>query len=182
MSYVNGVLHGDVLVYSPIDQTVAQRIPFVEGKKKGIGTFYYQGAKTSEISFDNDMMEGDAIFYGPNEIIQSLATYKANQLHGLFSNYDNKKNLIRTVMYQNGIMEGPSKTFYPSGKLLEEVSYKANKIQGSQVQYYEDGSIMRKVLYNEDGKPIHTQSFSPKGQQTEDKAIEPTAQKTLQNS
>lgn len=184
MPYVQGVLEGTLIAYDETE-TIIQEIPYIQGKKTGVGCFYYLGGKISEITYEDDQMNGPAIFYGPNGDIHTLASYKDNRFEGEFLAFDAKKNLIRQCMYSKGKLEGPSRTFYPSGmvpeecKLFEECTYKDNKILGQQLQYFEEGALMRRITYNEEGKPIKEETFSRDGNPMAERDINPKPQKTL---
>jgi uncharacterized protein len=182
--YSQGVIDGTVIAYDAHEKII-QEVPYAQGQKKGVAHFYHLGAKTADITFDQDQMNGPAIFYGPNEIIHTLATYKDGQFEGEFRAFDTKKNILRQCTYTQGLLNGPSKLFYPSGevpdkcKIFEECLYKDNKIQGEQLQYFPDGTLMKRTTYNADGKPIKEETFSPKGEKESEKEIDPTPQKAL---
>lgn len=171
LPYVKGVLEGTVIMYDAA-QKPTQEIPYVAGQKKGLCRFYHQGMITSEITYDQDKMNGIATFYGPNTMVHAIAHYKDGHLEGPFQSFDGKKNLIRECAYKAGLLEGPCKTFYPSGKLFEEAIYKNNKVQGAQNQYLEDGALLRRVTYNDEGKPFKEETFSAKGEKLSEKKID----------
>lgn len=172
MPYAEGKLEGLFIAYDET-QKPSQEIPYVQGQKKGLACFYRHGSKTSEISYENDKMNGPATFYGPNEMVQARAYYKDNHLEGPFQSFDGKKNIVRDCTYVGGLLTGPCKTFYPSGKVFEEAVYKENKVQGAQTQYLEDGTILRRVTHNDKGQPIKEETFSSKGEKLTEKEISP---------
>lgn len=182
--YTQNVIEGTVIAYDA-QEKIIQEIPHHQAKKQGIARFYHLGSKTAEITFDQDQMSGPAIFYGPNETIHTLATYKDGQFEGEFRVFDTKKNLLRQCIYTQGLLNGPAKLFYPSGddptkcSVFEECTYKDNKIQGQQLQYFPDGALLRRVTYNEDGKAIKEETFSMKGEKQTEKEIDPSPQKVL---
>ena len=103
--YVDGDLHGDVIYY--INGKMVESFEYVQNQKHGVSfTFYDSGA------------------------IKTMSKYRKDKLHGEFSFFDRKGNLIEKGVYGDGFRQGEwivyknnqkiSSSFYENGQLIYE--------------------------------------------------------------
>lgn len=99
-----------------------------------VKTYYPDGSVQSEISYVNDVLDGNAIWYFPNRQLKS------------------EKN------YDRGILSGWVKEYYESGLLKEEYYVKNGLKDGTHKIYNQDGEL-KKISDYTDGIQTRSQTF-----------------------
>jgi antitoxin component YwqK of YwqJK toxin-antitoxin module len=165
--YKNNLIEGMMKTYDDLGSLLCE-IPFVKGKKEGIGIIYMNDTKASEISFQNDHMDGPYIAYHPNGAISTQVTYKENHMDGELSAFDDNGKLLKKETYTMGKKSGPSQTFYPSGKLYEEATFENNIPIHQSTAYHENGKPMV-IKHYKDGKTLSVDIYDENGKLQEKK-------------
>jgi antitoxin component YwqK of YwqJK toxin-antitoxin module len=165
--YKNGLIEGTMKAYDDLGSLLCE-IPFVKGKKEGVGTIYMSNAKASEISFQNDHMDGPYIAYHSNGEVSMKVTYKENHMDGELSAFDENGKPLKKETYKMGKKSGPSQTFYPSGKLYEEATFENNIPINQSTAYHENGKPMV-IKHYKDGKTLSVDVYDENGKLQEKK-------------
>lgn len=106
----------------------------IHGQTGIFKSYYPDGIPRSEISYVNDILDGQALYYFPN------------------GNLKSEKN------YSKGILNGPVREFFESGLLREEYSFKDGIKEGSHRIFYSNGALKELKIY-EKGIQVSTGSF-----------------------
>ena len=140
-----------------------------------IAKYLINGKIKTKAEWSKGMLDGDAVFYYENEIIEAEGKFNKNDKVGLWKYY-NQNGLIKTeenYVYKNkkSVKEGLFKYYYPSGKLKNSNNYEKDFLQGTSYEYFESGDIKSKYdfkdskydgkayFYNEKGTLIETVTY-----------------------
>jgi uncharacterized protein len=167
---------GTGYIYFPtgkINQTIAYRA----GKKEGLSKEYDKdGNLITLLEYSNDFLvsrekinrtdsrgqkQGDWKEFYPSGGIKSEKSYKDDQLHGYYKEYDQKGNLVLTMLYENGsivksnVQDQPDieivNRYDQSGKLIYSGPFR-NKIPvGIHRDFGPDGKVTNAKIYNDNG-------------------------------
>lgn len=166
---------GTAFIYYP-DGRIKQTINYRNGKKEGISKEFDQnGEIITLLEYNNDFLisrerinrrdeqglrQGTWKEFYPSGAIKSERTYKNDQLHGYYKEYDEKGNLILTMLYENGAIvnsrvEDNSEIevvnrYDQSGMLIYSGTYRNNLPVGIHREY-KDGKIVNSKIYNDNG-------------------------------
>lgn len=78
----------------------------------------------------------------PNGIIKSCGIYDIGERDGIWTEYDNKGNMIRESVYKNGLLHGREISWQREGGVKRvEGKYVNGHREGRWVSYFQDGSI-----------------------------------------
>jgi antitoxin component YwqK of YwqJK toxin-antitoxin module len=159
--YENNLTQGTMMGYDDLGN-ILYEIPFKDGKKEGLGTFYMNGTKSSDITFQNDQMDGSFTAYHGNGAISMQVTYKESHMDGELSAFNERGTLVKKETYAMGKKNGPSQTFYPSGNLYEEATFENNIPINQSTTYHENQKPMTIKHYKE-GKIVLTETYDDNG-------------------
>jgi len=166
---------GTAFIYYP-DGRIKQTINYRNGKKEGISKEFDQnGEIITLLEYNNDFLisrerinrrdeqglrQGTWKEFYPSGAIKSERTYKNDQLHGYYKEYDEKGNLILTMLYENGAIvnsrvEDNSEIevvnrYDQTGMLIYSGAYRNNLPVGIHREY-KDGKIVNSKIYNDNG-------------------------------
>jgi uncharacterized protein len=167
---------GTAYIYFP-DGKILQTIAYNAGKKEGLSKEYDEkGNLITLLEYHNDFLvsrekinrvdskglkQGDWKEFYQNGKIRSEKTYVDDQLHGYYKEYDNKGNLVLTMLYDKGAIVKSNVEDEPDieivnkhdqdGKLIYSGPYR-NKIPvGIHKEYGKDGKINNALIYNDNG-------------------------------
>lgn len=128
--------NGIVKVYDEYgDQLVAEH-NFVNGKKEGKYTIYYNGKLTSrsEVNYINGKKEGKYTTYDENGKLRSEVNYVNDKKEGQeYDYYQDKK--YPTCYYINDKLEGKGIS-YTDGEVDWICNYVNDKLEGKRIEYY----------------------------------------------
>lgn len=94
-------------------------------------------------------------WYGNNAIHTNVFSYPKNPLHGLYSEFNNDKNLVLQGEFKKGMKHGTWVRWDYSGQLLEKNNYKMGKLCGTstkiidgtpRITYYRNNKETRKIF------------------------------------
>lgn len=114
---------------------------FINGKREGIHRYYdEEGNFRAFLKFNNDILNGEGVWYYPNGKIKSK------------------------INYVNNTEDGMAYYFYESGVIKSFRKWNKGKIVGYAVDYYDIYSRVESImLYNDDGFLIYRKTYDEDG-------------------
>ncbi len=114
---------GEWVYYHKKSNEVMTKEFYSNGKLEGIMTTYYpNGKKTEETTYQNGTKEGLNNYYSYEGILLKKLLYKDDKLHGSASYYNSQGKILHEGSYKNGRKDGLWKN-YEDGKLISEESF-----------------------------------------------------------
>jgi antitoxin component YwqK of YwqJK toxin-antitoxin module len=170
---------GTGYIYFP-DGKVQQSITFNSGKREGLSKEYDRnGNVISLMEYNNDFLvsrekinrtdinglkQGEWIEFYPNGGKKSEKTYRDDQLHGYYKEYDARVVLVLTMLYENGSIVKSNVEDQPDieminkydadNKLIYSGPYRSNVPVGVHREFGKDGKISNAFVYNDNGTKI----------------------------
>ena len=167
---------GTAYFYFP-EGKVQQTISYNEGKKEGLSKEYDKnGNIISLLEYNNDFLvsrerinrtdskglkQGEWKEFYPGGNIKSEKTFKDDQLHGYYKEYDTRGKLVLTMQYENGsivkskVEDEPDieivNKYDDNGKLTYSGPYRNQVPVGVHRQYSADGKVTNSFIYNDNG-------------------------------
>jgi antitoxin component YwqK of YwqJK toxin-antitoxin module len=174
--YAGDKKEGTAYIYYP-DHRIKQTITYNKGKKEGLSKeFDKDGNIITLLEYNNDFLisrekinrtdnsglkQGEWKEFYPSGGKKSEKTFKDDQLHGYYKEYDNKGNLILTMLYENGsivksnVEDEPDieivNKYDQSGKLIYSGPYRNQVPVGIHREFGPDGKIANSKIYNDNG-------------------------------
>ncbi len=100
---LNGLRNGTWNVLNPLSQNVIQTLNYVKGKMNGIQeTYYDSGELASKGLMENDLKEGEWIWYNDNGTINSKVNFVHNKKDGKQILCDNYGETLKEEYYDKG--------------------------------------------------------------------------------
>lgn len=131
----------------------------ISNAQSGIMRSYYSdGVPRSEVSYVNDILDGQALYYYPNGNLKSEKNYSKGKLHGFVREYFDNGLLKEEYAMRDGIKEGTYRSYYENGGLKELIIYeKGIQIRKNNFSYdatyvtpveaFQAGNRQQQVLY-----------------------------------
>lgn len=96
-----------------------------------------------EVTYQDNLREGQATRYNEQGEIISQETYKEGKLNGpaRYYTYSDMGTNIVDANYKNALLDGPWTAYMPDGKPLIQAYYQAGKLQGPYTSLYKNGKI-----------------------------------------
>ncbi len=167
---------GIAFYYYP-DGKIQQTIQYNEGKKEGISKEYDKnGVIITLLEFNNDFLisrerinrvdakgfkQGVWKEFYPDGGTKSDKSYKDDQLHGYYKEYDNRGKLVLTMLYDNGsivkskVEDEPDieieKKYDENGKVIYSGPFRNKVPVGVHREYGKDGKVTNAYVYNDNG-------------------------------
>ena len=167
---------GTAYVYFP-DGKIKQTYIYNSGKKEGLSKEYDKNGNIITLfEYNNDFLisrerinrtdnkglkQGEWKEFYPGGTIKTEKTYKDDQLHGYYKEYDKKGMLVLTMLYDNGAIVKSRVEDEPdieivnrhdsSGKLIYSGPYRNNVPVGVHREYGDDGKVKNAFIYNDNG-------------------------------
>lgn len=131
------------------------------------------GDLMSEGNLKNGSLNGEWIYYHPNQVIQSKCTYvdgietgirktylkhgsldyvayvENDQLNGFYKDYFNDKIMFETF-YKDDVNNGPFTSYYSNGSIQNERFYINNVLEGLKKYSNQNGSLYKTIQYIDD--------------------------------
>ncbi|MDR1475879.1 MAG: hypothetical protein LBI20_00980 [Holosporales bacterium] len=169
-------------------------IQYVEGLKHGVTRFFDKssGLVLSEITYFNDVIDGEVKQYYPNGAILSIITYKTGIQNGPFISYyengmkqlesyyvngkqdgvvityDEFGDKITESPYHNGVKHGKNIVYYPKiygGGIFELSYYESGNLRGDKVTFYDTGEVMTITPYICGKAQQYTKNYAKNGEE-----------------
>lgn len=137
--YLNGVLQGDLEIYAEDGETVAQRFPYVEGKKHGRAELYDKGRLQVQIEYADDRQHGPLVTYSPTKRPMARLHFSEGKKHGPAIYYDPDGNPVKRETYEDGKLHGPASDLLPSGAVIKTMTYEEDLLTGDVMEYDHKG-------------------------------------------
>ncbi len=149
----NGRSHGKFFEWHPngelkIDAFVIEGIPDPSpiGQASwlfdGIShVFDEQGKRVAEVRYEKGLLEGESIYFHPNEMVKKKIIYSQDEIDGLVHYFDEAGKIIETNRYKRGKQDGISSAYWSPIQLKYE-------------EYYEEGRLLRGEYFSIDGTEI----------------------------
>lgn len=167
---------GVATVFFP-DGKVKETIMYSDGKKEGLAKEYDEnGNIISLMEYHNDFLvsrerinryDSKMLRQGPwkafydNGRIKSESSYIDDMMHGYYKEYDEKGNLVLTMLYDKGsivkslVEDQPEiemiNRYDDSGKLVYSGPFRNDTPVGTHREYGPDGKITNAFIYNDNG-------------------------------
>ena len=119
---------GEWVYYQEKSNNIMSRENYVDGKMHGVQTTYYpNGTKTEEVTYENGIKQGDNFYYSPEGVMLKKLIYHNDKLHGPAEYYDANGNITIKGYYKNGKKHGLWQYFKDGALELEETYPKPQK-------------------------------------------------------
>lgn len=167
---------GTAYVYYP-DGSIRQTLTYSGGKKRGLSKEYDKdGNVITMLEYNNDflvsrekinrvdnegMKQGEWKEFYPGGAIRVEKTYKDNNLHGYYKEYDLKGNLTLTMLYDNGAIVKSNVEDEPDieivnrydseNRLVYSGPFRNQVPVGIHREYGNDGKVSNSKVYNDNG-------------------------------
>ena len=92
-----------------------------------IATKYPNGKIESEISYSNNIREGEAKFYYENGNLKEERLYINGRVEGLVKKYHENGKLKELINIENGKREGPTSVFNENGEYVSDIYFENGK-------------------------------------------------------
>ncbi len=174
--YAGDRKEGTAYFYYP-DGKIQQTITYNEGKKEGVSKEYDKnGNIITLLEYNNDFLisrerinrvdakglkQGIWKDFYTGGGIKSEKTYKDDQLHGYYKEYDDKGKLVLTMLYENGsivksrVEDEPDieivNKYDNNGKLIFSGPYRNQVPVGIHREFGADGKVTNSFIYNDMG-------------------------------
>jgi uncharacterized protein len=174
--YAGDKKEGTVYIYFP-DGKIQQTLTYNGGKKEGLSKeFDREGVVITLLEYNNDFLvsrekinrtdnnhlkQGDWKDFYPNGTIKTEKTYKDDQLHGYYKEYDFRGKLVLTMLYDNGaivksrVEDEPDikvvDRYDSDGKLIYRGPFRNDVPVGVHREYGKDGKVTNAFIYNDNG-------------------------------
>ena len=145
--YDNGTLKS----YSYLDKSGNEVEP-VEIKlgDNQIITYFENGNKACEFSFNNGLIEGEYIVYYKNGKISRNKEYKFGRLHGESVFYFPNGNVKKKGTFYRGDYNGDYSHYYSNGTLKKVSNYVQDELHGEVKTYDDNGLLIKTYIYKND--------------------------------
>lgn len=174
--YAGDRKEGTGYIYFP-DGSIQQTITYNGGKKEGLSKEYDRNGNIITLfEYNNDFLvsrerinrtdndgfkQGEWKEFYPSGTIRKEMTYRDDQLHGYYKEYDNRGNLVLTMLYENGaivkslVEDQPDieivNRYGEDGKLVYSGPFRNNVPVGTHREYGSDGKVVNAFIYNDNG-------------------------------
>lgn len=145
--YLNGVLEGDSIFYSPEGKVIGRSV-FIQGKKEGISVQYYLNGNICSLQkFSQGKREGMQQYFYPNGSLQAKIPYEQGVLNGTALFYYSNGIKKREISFSNGALDGLEKIWHPNGSPWMEIKYALNQPIDHARQWHPNGLLAKEVVY-----------------------------------
>ncbi len=174
--YAGDLKEGIAYIYFP-NGKVQQTIAYNSGRKEGLSKEYdIEGNLITLLEYNNDFLvsrerinrvdnkrlkQGEWKEFYQNGNIKTEKTFRDDQLHGYYKEYDNRGKLILTMLYENGsivksrVEEEPdieiTNRYDQDGKLIYSGPYRNSIPVGIHREFGSDGKVKNAFIYNDNG-------------------------------
>jgi antitoxin component YwqK of YwqJK toxin-antitoxin module len=174
--YAGGRKEGTGYFYFP-DGRIQQTISYNAGKREGLSKEYDKdGNVITLMEYSNDFLvsrvkinrtdpdglkQGQWMDFYPNGSKKSEKTYRDDQLHGYYKEYDARGILVLTMLYDNGAIVKSNVEDQPDieivnrydsdNKLIYSGPFRNNVPVGVHREYGKDGMVTNAFIYNDNG-------------------------------
>lgn len=164
-------------------QTI-QRGTIKGGQRDGLFTYYRNGQKYLETTFENNLpvkdiyydngkaykevpyinglREGRVKTFSNEGVLIAIENYVADKYHGEIIHYSENGIIERSAIYEKGERQS-EKQFYENGELKNTFSYRNGEMDGKANFYFDNGQLMMKVVFREDKLQDVLQAFHKDG-------------------
>jgi len=174
--YAGDKKEGTAYIYFP-NGTVQQTITYNGGKKQGLSKEYDRdGNLITLFEYSNDFLisrerinrtdnnglkQGDWKEFYPVGAIKTEKTYKDDLLHGYYKEYNNRGNLVLTMLYDNGaivksrVEDEPDieiiNRYDDAGRMIYNGPFRNDVPVGVHREFSSDGKVTNAFIYNDNG-------------------------------
>jgi antitoxin component YwqK of YwqJK toxin-antitoxin module len=174
--YAGDKKEGTAYIFFP-DHRIKQTITYNKGKKEGLSKEYDKdGNIITLLEYSNDFLisrekinridskglkQGEWKEFYPSGGKKCEKTFKDDQLHGYYKEYDVKGKLILTMLYENGsivksnVEDEPDieiiNKYDQNGKLIYSGPYRNQVPVGIHREFGPDGKVISSKMYNDNG-------------------------------
>jgi uncharacterized protein len=149
VSYMNESSFEEWTEYYDTLGKLKQTIPFKPGKRD-VTTTASNGAKRTQFSEENGILNGKLIRYYPNGKVDEESDYKYDKLNGTLQHYNIEGKVIYKATYLNDELHGVATSYYDNGTIREETEYKNGRREGKWITYHPNGKKEREMKLKDD--------------------------------
>jgi TonB family protein len=92
-----------------------------------VKSYYPDGAVESELSYINDIIDGNAVWYYPNGYLKKEMNYNKGIMSSWIREYYDSGLLKIEYYIEDGMIDGVYKSYYKNGELKDLIHYSAGK-------------------------------------------------------
>lgn len=92
-----------------------------------VKSYYPNGTVESELTYINDILDGNAVWYYPNGNIKKEMNYNKGIMSSWVREFYESGLLMVEYFVQNGIIDGIYKSYYKNGELKDLITYSGGK-------------------------------------------------------
>ncbi|MCU0460499.1 MAG: hypothetical protein MUF36_00580 [Bacteroidales bacterium] len=177
--YAGGRKEGTGYFYFP-EGKIQQTVSFNTGKREGLSKEYDKnGNIITLLEYNNDFLvsrekinrtdsnglkQGEWIEFYPNGGKKTEKTYKDDNLHGYYKEYDQRGVLVLTMLYENGSIVKSNVEDQPDieivnrydadNKLIYSGPYRNSVPVGVHREYGKEGKVTNAFIYNDNGLKV----------------------------
>ena len=149
--------------YSPYGQVASEGMYDIKGGKKGKWKYYTSnGLLSSEVNYNDNLMQGKYRSFHPHGALESIAEYRNDTLNGYYVSYHKNGAIKRQGWYKNDKLHGEWRSYTPDGIATEINFYHKGSLHGTQQMFtgngvkareshYEYDEILTNTYYRQDG-------------------------------
>ena len=189
--YAGDKKEGTSYLYFP-DHKIQQTFLWNSGRRTGLSKeFDRDGNVITLLEYNNDFLisrekinrkdnnglrQGDWKEFYPSGNLKTEKTFRDDQLHGYYKEYDQKGNLTLTMLYENGAIVKSNVEDQPdieirnrydqNGKLIYSGPYRNSVPVGIHREYNQDGKITNAKIYNDNGVLVSQGIVTEQGERT----------------
>ena len=146
--FKDGYKNGLFTKYYPDGKKMTQG-KYILGKKEGPHTSWYEnGNKKDEITYDNGVLNGTSSEWYSNGKIKSSGGYILGRKDGLHTSWYENGNKEGEKTYVNNELNGPSSEWYLNGKIKSSGGYILGRKGGLHTSWYENGNKKDEITYD----------------------------------
>jgi antitoxin component YwqK of YwqJK toxin-antitoxin module len=151
--------------YTPYGIKFVAGLYDIDGGKTGKWTYYYKstGSIESEGVYEDNLAQGEFVFYYDNGTVERKANYKDDQLDGYNVEYYKNGTVKSQGYYKDGELEGQWLFYFLDGTMSHNQYYNKGKLNGVSKVYDVMGKLTREDLFK-DGELMKETYYYPNGE------------------
>lgn len=126
-------------------------------------SYFDDGTLKSVLRYENEMLNGECIWYYANGKQLMRATFKDNVKDGHYQRWHENGNIMEDCYYKNGERDSVYHSYTLAGILASEEHYKDGRLNGEFKKWFENGQVYQDGQYVEDMMDGSWLVFYPEG-------------------
>lgn len=127
---------------------LSSELRYQDGMLNGECVWYYSNGNIKMKSYyDKNVLNGETMMWYENGNLQSRYYCRDNEYDSVFETYNVNGVLVKKEYYKEGVKHGPISQWYDNGKPFVEGQYEEGMFDGCWKVYYENGSLGSEANY-----------------------------------